>query len=226
MASPVTADWAGNVVSNANLNSTTYGQGTSFPSTYSVTRLFWRTDLGRMYYNKGTSGTPSWEGSDVPVGTINMYAGATADVPSGWLLCNGAAVSRTTYSELFLRLDNEYGAGDGSSTFNLPDFVTSNVFPRGATNNAGRGGTGGESTHTLSTSEMPVHSHGITDPSHSHSGGAAAVTGSAYFGVNNDVRSQANTSSSTTGISIQNTGGGGTHENKPPFLDVHFIIAV
>ena len=226
MASPITADWAGDTVSNTNLNSTTYGQGTSFPSTYNVTRLFWRSDFGRMYYNAGTLGSPVWEGADVPVGTINMYAGGVGDVPNGWLLCNGGAVSRTTYAQLFAVLDTEYGVGDGSTTFNVPDFVTTNKFPRAATNDAGRGGTGGESTHTLSTAEMPAHTHGVTDPGHTHGGGASAVTASAYFGVNNDVRSQANTSSATTGISNQNTGGGGAHENKPPYLDVHFIIAV
>jgi len=226
MASPITADWAGDTVSNTNLNSTTYGQGTSFPSTYNVTRLFWRSDFGRMYYNAGTLGSPVWEGADVPVGTINMYAGGVGDVPNGWLLCNGGAVSRTTYAQLFAVLDTEYGVGDGSTTFNVPDFVTTNKFPRAATNDAGRGGTGGESTHTLSTSEMPSHTHGVNDSGHTHGGGASAVTASAYFGVNNDVRSQANTSSATTGISNQNTGGGGAHENKPPYLDVHFIIAV
>ena len=226
MASPITADWAGDTVSNTNLNSTTYGQGTSFPSTYNVTRLFWRSDFGRMYYNAGTLGSPVWEGADVPVGTINMYAGGVGDVPNGWLLCNGDAVSRTTYAQLFAVLDTEYGVGDGSTTFNVPDFVTTNKFPRAATNDAGRGGTGGESTHTLSTSEMPSHTHGVNDSGHTHGGGASAVTASAYFGVNNDVRSQANTSSATTGISNQNTGGGGAHENKPPYLDVHFIIAV
>ena len=226
MASPITADWAGDTVSNTNLNSTTYGQGTSFPSTYNVTRLFWRSDFGRMYYNAGTLGSPVWEGADVPVGTINMYAGGVGDVPNGWLLCNGDAVSRTTYAQLFAVLDTEYGVGDGSTTFNVPDFVTTNKFPRAATNDAGRGSTGGESTHTLSTSEMPSHTHGVNDSGHTHGGGASAVTASAYFGVNNDVRSQANTSSATTGISNQNTGGGGAHENKPPYLDVHFIIAV
>ena len=126
MASPITADWAGDTVSNNNLNSTTYGQGTSFPSTYNVTRLFWRSDFGRMYYNAGTLGSPVWEGADVPVGTINMYAGGVGDVPNGWLLCNGGAVSRTTYAQLFAVLDTEYGVGDGSTTFNVPDFVTTN----------------------------------------------------------------------------------------------------
>ena len=229
MVSPITADWAGNVVSNTNLNSTTYGQGTSFPSTYNITRLFWRTDLSRMYYNKGTLGTPIWEGADVPVGTINMYAGGVGDIPSGWLLCNGSAVSRTTYAQLFAVLDTEYGVGDGSTTFNVPDFVTTNKFPRAATDDAGRGTTGGESTHLLTGAESgtTAHTHGITDPGHAHSypGG----NGPSMGGAGDSPFGSYSTGGNTTGISINNSSAanaGSAHENKPPFIDVHFIIAV
>mgnify|MGYP001595345270 CR=1 FL=1 len=229
MASPITADWAGDTVSNTNLNSTTYGQGTSFPSTYNVTRLFWRSDFGRMYYNAGTLGSPVWEGADVPVGTINMYAGGVGDVPNGWLLCNGGAVSRTTYAQLFAVLDTEYGVGDGSTTFNVPDFVTTNKFPRAATNDAGRGGTGGESTHTLTGAESgtSVHGHGTTDPGHVHSypGG----NGPSMGGAGESPSGTYNTGSASTGLSINNSSesdASSAHENKPPYLDVHFIIAV
>jgi hypothetical protein len=55
----------------------------------------------------------------LPVGSLISYAGATA--PSGYLLCDGSAVSRTTYSDLFSVLSTTYGAGNGSTTFNLPD---------------------------------------------------------------------------------------------------------
>ena len=179
----LTGSWTGLIVSAANLDSTTYGQGTSFPSSWDTARLFWRSDLKRLYYNKGTTGTPLWEGADIPVGTINMYAGATTDVPTGWLLCNGAAVSRTTYAQLFAVLDTEYGVGDGSATFNVPDFVTTNKFPRAATNDAGRGTTGGSSTVTLTGAESgtSIHGHSTTDPGHTHSypGGNGPAMGGA-----------------------------------------------
>lgn len=55
-----------------------------------------------------------------PVGFIGLWGEDT--LPSGWLLCNGAAVSRSTYAKLFTRIGTKYGAGDGSTTFNLPDF--------------------------------------------------------------------------------------------------------
>jgi microcystin-dependent protein len=58
-------------------------------------------------------------GSGIPTGTVIPYAGSTA--PSGYLICNGSAVSRTTYSNLFSVIGTTYGAGDGSTTFNLPD---------------------------------------------------------------------------------------------------------
>ena len=214
--------WAGLVVSAGNLDGTTYGQGTSFPSTWDVTRLFWRSDLKRLYYNKGTSGSPLWEGADVPVGTINMYAGAVADIPTGWLLCDGSAVSRTTYAQLFAVLDTEYGVGDGSGTFNVPNFVTSNKFPRAATNDAGRGTTGGSSTHTLTLSEIPVHNH-----SHSHTYTQSSNTsGPIYSSPSSSGGFNAGGSTSNTSNDSTNAGGGAAHENKPPFLDVHFIIAV
>ena len=57
--------------------------------------------------------------ADAPVGTISAYGGETA--PSGWLLCQGQAVSRTTYAELFKAIGTSFGTGDGSTTFNLPD---------------------------------------------------------------------------------------------------------
>ena len=227
-----TGSWAGLVVSAGNLDGTTYGQGTTFPSSWDVSRLFWRSDLKRLYYNKGTEGSPIWEGADVPVGTINMYAGATTDVPSGWLLCDGSAVSRTTYAQLFAVLDTEYGVGDGASTFNLPNFVTDNKFPRAATNDAGRGTTGGASDVTLTSAQsgLPAHNHSITDPQHRHSltpgsgsaGGTNVQTGPTGGSLDP-------TGYASTGISINNNtavDASSAHENKPPFIDVHFIIAV
>jgi microcystin-dependent protein len=98
-------------------------------------------------------------------GVLAPYAGSSA--PSGWLLCYGQAVSRTTYAALFTVLSTTYGAGDGSTTFNLPDLRGRSVFGKddmgGST--AARlgsiitgttlGATGGTERHTLTTAQLP-----------------------------------------------------------------------
>lgn len=86
------------------------------------------------------------EGNDVEAGTIVMTGRATA--PTGWLLCDGAAVSRSTYADLFAAIGTAYGVGDGATTFGLPDFRQR--FPLGkATSGTGAtlGGTGGTIDH-------------------------------------------------------------------------------
>lgn len=60
MTAPIDSAWSNNVLSDGNLNQTTYGQGTSMPSTWSTTRLFWRTDEKKIYQNTGTEGSPTW----------------------------------------------------------------------------------------------------------------------------------------------------------------------
>jgi microcystin-dependent protein len=113
----------------------------------------------------------------VPVGVVNPFAGATA--PSGWMLCYGQAVSRTIYSALFACIGTTYGAGDASTTFNVPDMrgrVVAGEDDMGGTaasrlTNAGSGitgttlgATGGAETVTLTSAQsgVPAHSHANT----------------------------------------------------------------
>lgn len=94
-----------------------------------------------------------------------MDWGGTIDtVPNGWFLCNGLLVSRTGQAALFAAIGTTWGAGDGISTFALPDLV--GKFRKGAA--AVPGVTGGNSSITLGTNQLPSHSHGITDPGHDH----------------------------------------------------------
>lgn len=99
-----------------------------------------------------------------PPGVILPYGGSSA--PSGYLLCQGQAVSRSTYAALFAVLGTTYGAGDGSSTFNLPDMrgrVPVGLDVGQAEFNA-LGNAGGAKTHTLTEAEMPSHTHYIDGP--------------------------------------------------------------
>ena len=110
-------------------------------------------------------------------GVVQLFAGSSA--PLGWLICNGQAVSRTTYAALFAVIGTTYGAGDGSTTFNVPNLVNKTV--RGS-NSLGK--TGGADTVTLSTANMPAHSHGAgsysaaSNGAHTHNSKRGADPGS------------------------------------------------
>ena len=111
-------------------------------------------DAGDVTGPTGATGPTGPEGplGIAPTGTIVMYAAGTA--PSGWLICDGTAVLRTTYSSLFTLIGTTYGAGNGTTTFNLPNLQTK--FPRQDT--AHLGATGGATTHghTVQGGATPV----------------------------------------------------------------------
>ena len=145
-------------------------------------------------------------GSVAPVGTIFAYPVVTA--PSGFLLCDGSAVSRTTYSELFDLMGEDFGVGDGSTTFNLPNIKGKTVIGLDAAQAEfdAMGETGGAKTHTLILSEIPAHTHPNVQRSGStwSSGETAGVIGS----------------SGSTG----SAGGGDAHNNLQPYIVLQYII--
>lgn len=172
----------------------------------------------------------------VPVGSVTAFAGSAA--PSGWLLCGGQTVSRTLYSGLFLTIGTTYGAGDGSTTFALPDLrgrvvaglddmggsaasrLTSTVLTASDT----LGATGGSQTHTLTTTEMPSHTH--TQDAHSHTIPIyVASTFTGFIGSNGHggvFRENVGTNGAVA--TNQNTGGGGAHLNTQPTIVLNYII--
>jgi microcystin-dependent protein len=163
-------------------------------------------------------------------GEVKMLA--FASVPVGWLICDGSAVSRTTYADLFTAIGTTFGAGDGSTTFNLPDLM--DRVPRGA---AVPGGQGGSDSVTLTTSNMPSHTH--TGPSHSHTAQARIQLGGgtsvAYNG--NAVQGNQNTpmgnlwnfanSYNTGNAGAGNTGSAGSGnavDITPSYVGMAFVI--
>ena len=145
----------------------------------------------------------------------------------GWLKCDGRSLSRTTYAALFAVIGTSFGSADGNS-FNLPDSrgrVLGTLGQGTGLTNRTLGASVGAETHTLTTGEMPVHNHGITDPGHTHAyQNQAGDNGPAGFsdGADNDEYNQI-TASSTTGITVNNAGGGGAHNNMQPTLFIGHV---
>ena len=95
-------------------------------------------------------------------GIVMPFAGSTA--PQGWMLCDGSAVSRTTYAALFAVIGTTYGEGDGETTFNIPNLAGRVVI--GVSNSHALGTTGGSETVTLTADQLPAHTHVV--PQHGH----------------------------------------------------------
>ena len=176
-----------------------------------------------------------------PAGMMGAYAGGV--VPDGWLLADGRAISRTTYSDLYAAIGTTWGPGDGNTTFNLPN--TQERFLLGKSATKAVGDTGGESEHTLTSNEIPAHRHTLPShrhsiPSHTHSytptiSTASAMTpsGSTHNVVSGlGIGGQPQTTGSggggnTTfggGGSTGNRGNGRPHNNMPPYAVVLYII--
>jgi microcystin-dependent protein len=133
----------------------------------------------------------SMSGNLANPGDLKPIAGATAS--AGWLLCDGSAVSRTTYAALFVAIGTTHGVGDGSTTFNLPDFrgrvPVGTGIATGATGATSHtlGQKAGEETHRILATEsgVPSHTHtgssGTESTTHTHGPGA----GNSYLGWDN-----------------------------------------
>jgi microcystin-dependent protein len=104
------------------------------------------------------------------IGNIIAFTGLS--VPSGYLVCDGSAVGREEYPELFAVIGTTYGSGDGLTTFNIPNL--SGKVALGVSQNYIAGSTGGEETHILLDTETPSHLHNI--PQHTHANTITAET--------------------------------------------------
>ena len=162
--------------------------------------------------------------SGVPVGTLIEYSANS--VPTGFLLANGASVSRTTYAAIFAVIGTTFGAGNGSTTFQVPD--ARGLFLRGYGTNSNGWASG--SFGTKIGDSFASHTHSVTDPGHTHVSAAGQgfwywITGGTArigtFSGGYPAEAYSNLTTNTTGISIGSTGGS---ETAPKHIAVSICI--
>lgn len=174
-------------------------------------------------------------GGVIPAGVVLDYAGSTA--PDGWLLCHGQTISRTTYAALFAAVGTTFGAGDGSTTFGVPDcrgrFTLGRDNMGGVPANRVTSAESGLAATTLGATggdqRLHGHTHGVTvnDPGHAH-----FVQGRVNDTPNTELAAGAGstaggqaTGTSTTEITVEvQAAGGGSSQNIPPAIVLNRII--
>lgn len=153
------------------------------------------------------------------LGAIFLYAGS--DEPDDWMICDGRAIDRVSYGPLFSMIGTTYGAGDGVGTFNIPDLRGRSPvgIGQGATAEGGGSGTsrslgqrGGTETTTLTTAQMPAHTHGITTYTTANDASLQLLGSGLRITAQN------------TGAASASSGSGAAHPNMSPYAVVNFII--
>lgn len=201
----------------------------------SVTNTGDITTSGRVYQQAGNTGLSTY--ILVPVGSIFPYVAGTA--PTGYVLCIGSAINRTTYADLFAVIGTTFGVGDGSTTFNVPDLRGRMIVAQNAGSFTSIGGTGGAETITLTTNELPAHTHTGTTSSdglHNH-GGVTGDTGSApesetvasgsgaiVAGSSTHNHTIASDGAHTHTFTTDSTGSGNAYNNMNPYFVLTYII--
>lgn len=172
------------------------------------------TKDGKTYLDYGTERIELVSGGDtIPIGSVMPFAevDSTSALMSDWLLCDGRAVSRTTYSELFNLIGTTYGAGDGSTTFNLPDVKGRVIVGQDEADDSFKtlGAKIGEKEVTLTIAQMPRHNHDLAF----------------YTGSNGGFQSATGVVPTTTvNRTTSSSGNGEAHNNIQPSIVLTYYI--
>lgn len=202
-----------------------------------------QNNLARLLAQDGNSVSHDFLGL---TGVVFPFAGTTA--PTGWLLCAGQAVNRTTYAALFAVIGTTYGSGNGTTTFNVPDLrgrviagadnmggtAANRLTSAGSGVSGAIGSAGGAETHTLSSAQIPAHTHtGSTASAGSHTHTVAVTSGPTQTSSDYGPTALAGPGSGTSGtagdhthsVTVNaNTGGGNAHNNTQPTVCLNYII--
>ena len=170
--------------------------------------------------DKGQKGEDGPQGGGAPVGQIVAWSGSASSLPTGYFLCDGSAISRTTYAALYAVVGTTHGSGNGSTTFNIPDLRDRFVVGASSSGGYSVGNTGGSKDAVLvsHTHNLQNHVHGINlttnDPgNHSHGipkGRGGSQASISHYVANTTVEQTQgtfSTTSSTVNISISGTSG-------------------
>lgn len=172
-------------------------------------------------YHQGNSGPLT--ASLPPIGTVSPYVGGVDPAGGTWLLMDGRAISRTTYAGLFTLIGTAYGVGDGVTTFNIPNAAERVIVGHSATQTLITqydcrvlGGAVGEGKHTMLLAEIASHNHPVflNDPGHSHTSSEQSTTNAPSTTTAFGQVSPGNTGTSTTGVTVRDTAGGGGTANQ------------
>ena len=162
--------------------------------------------------------------SDPYIGEIRMFGGNFA--PVGWLFCNGQTVPISEYDTLFNLIGTTYG-GDGQETFGLPDLQGRVPLHRGPNNQQGE--QGGEEQVTVTPQQIPSHNHAFQATSAlanqpTPGGNVPAQAGTLQMYI--DASAEPPTTPLSPDALLPYKGGGGPHENMPPYQVISYIISM
>lgn len=195
----------------------TYSQGllsarpTSTPGTPGIVgRMYGTTDLGLRFTDTGTG----WAPDGIPVGGGFDWFG-TADPSPELMICDGRAISRTTYAGLFLQIGTTFGVGNGTTTFNIPS--TADRVLVGVSGTIARGATGGEKTHTQTVTELASHAH-LFGPDNNYKPAVNQAGAEVQGGIG--------TGPIVHGATIQPTGDSTPFNVMQPYLAAYKVIRV